>query len=261
VTRRPRAFPVVAGVLALALSAGCSHLPSDTGPIPASRPGLADDAALVPLGSFQAEAGVDGGRMAGEDFIASELLLRYGLHRSVEARLAVATSGGRGSGAPGQAVEDLEVGAKLRLAAGGGGLLDPALTLIPSVSVPTGADRLSSGSMEPGALLVAQWDFGGPFEWGANLGATAVEGGDGRFPELFLGGVVGRSLSDELAVELELVRIAGVGGRAPGAGLWHGALGAAWLIHKDASLDASVGYLKSGRSDGGFVSVGVSVRR
>jgi hypothetical protein len=258
---RCRSFPLLAGVLALALSTGCAHLPSDSAPIPASRPGLTDDAALVPLGSFQAEAGVEAGRMVGEDFLGSELLLRYGFDRNVEVRLGVATSGGRGSGSPGQAVEDLELGAKLRLAAGGSGLLDPALTLIPSISVPTGADRLSSGSVEPGALLVAEWDLGGPFEVGGNLGATAVEGGDGRYTELFIGAVVGRSLSDELAVEAELVRIAGVGGRAPGAGLWHGALGAAWLIHKDASLDASVGYLKSGRSDGGFVSVGVSVRR
>jgi hypothetical protein len=259
--RRNAGGLLVAGALALFLSTGCAHLPSDTGPIPASRPGLTDDAALAPVGSLQAEAGVEGGRMGGDDFMASELLLRHGLHRSVEARLAVATTGGRGSDAPGQAVEDLELGLKVRLAPGGEGLMEPTLTLIPSASIPTGADRLSSGSVEPGALLVAEWDLGGPFEWGGNLGATLAEGGDGRFTELFIGGVVGRALSDEVAVEVELVRIAGVGGRAPGAGLWHSALGAAWLIHKDASLDASVGYLKSGRSDGAFVSVGVSVRR
>jgi hypothetical protein len=254
-------FPVMAGALALALSTGCAHLPSDTGPIPASRPGLTEDAALVPVGSFQAEAGVEGGRMGGEDFMASEFLLRHGLHRSLEARLALATAGGRGSDAPGQAVEDLELGLKVRLAPGGEGLMEPSLTLIPSASIPTGADRLSSGSVEPGARLVAEWDLGGLFEWGGNLGATAAEGVEGRFAELFIGGVMARSLSDELAVEAELVRIVGVGGRAPGSGLWHGALGAAWLVHKDASLDASLGYRKSGRSDGGFVSLGMSVRR
>ena len=247
--------------LTLTLSQACAHLPSDTGPIPSSRPGLTDDAALVPLGSFQAEVGVDAGRMAGEDFLSSELLLRYGLHRMVEARAAVASFGGRGSDAQGQALEDLELSLKLPLRAGGEGLLAPTLALIPFASLPTGADRLSSGTMEAGGLVVAEWDLGLDLEWTGNLGATAAEGDDGRFLEFFLGGGVGRDLSDEVGIEVELVRIAGVGGNAPGVGLWHGAAGLSWLVHRDAQLDAWGGYRKVGRSDGGFLGVGFSVRR
>jgi hypothetical protein len=249
--------------VALALSAGCSTLPSDTGPIPSSRPGLTDDTALVPLGSFQVETGVDGGRLAGEDFLSSELLIRYGLHRNVEARVAVASFGGRGSDAPGQALEDLEVSLKLPLRPGGEGLLAPTLALVPFASVPTGADRLSSGTVEPGALLVAEWDLdmGLGLGWTGNFGGTAAKGDDGRFLELFVGGGVGRALSDEVGIEVELVRTAGVGENAPGVGLWHGALGLSWLVHRDAQLDAWGGYRKMGRNDGGFVGVGVSVRR
>lgn len=243
------------------VAAGCGTLPHDADPIPGSRPGLTDDTELALPRSLQAEAGVDVGRIGGVDFTAAELLLRYGLVPSLEVRLAVESSGGRGSGARGQALEDLEVGFKVRLTEGGEGLPDPALTLVPFVGIPTGADRLTSGSVEPGALLAAEWELGGGLEWTGNVGGTGARGDEGRFLELFVGGAVGRELSDRLGVELEVVRIVGVGGHSPPAGLWHGALGAAWLLDRDAQLDAWAGVQREARERGGFVGVGISVRR
>jgi len=241
--------------------AGCATLPSDTGPIPASRPGLTDDAALVPLGSLQAEAGIDVGRMGGEDYAASELLLRFGLFRHVELRLALESEGGLGSGAPGQALEDLEVGLKVRLRNGGAGLWEPALTVIPFATLPTGADRLTTDTVEPGMLLVGAWDEMLGLEWTGNLGGTAARGADGRYLALFAGGAAARDVTDRLELEVELVRIARLGGHARGPGLWHGALGAGWLVHRDIHLDAWVGLQREGNARGGFVGAGISARR
>lgn len=253
-------FPMAAAC-AVHFLAACATLPPDADPIPASRPGLTDDAALVPRGSVQAEAGVDVGRLGGADYTATELLLRYGLHPAVEARLAVETVGGRGTGAPGQALDDLEVGLKVRLREGNGGPFGPALTVVPFVSLPTGADRLTAGSAEPGLLLVGEWDELFGLEWTGNVGGTSASGDGGRYLELFLGGGAGRELNDRLALEAELVRVARLGGHSEGPGLWHGALGAGWLVHRDAQLDFWGGLQRSGNARGAFVGAGVSVRR
>jgi len=249
--------PLVLVVLAMG---GCATAPATTEPIPGSRPGLTDDAQVVPPRSIQAEAGIDVGRLGGEDFTAGELLLRLGLTPRLEARMEVESEGGLGRGESGLALEDLAVGAKLQLREGGSGFREPTVGLVPSVSFPTGADRLSSGGVEPGALLVAEWE-GAALEWTANLGATAARGDEGRHGEWFLGLASGLDVSPEISVEVEAVRTLARGSASREADLRHLALGAAWLLHPDLQADGWLGLQRNSEGRGGFLGLGISVRR
>lgn len=116
--------PIIAPVLLLL--AGCGHLPPVTDPVPGSRPGLSDDPVVVERRSLQAEAGVEAGRQAGSPFTSGELLLRYGILPAAEARIGVAHHGGGPGPATSAAMEDLELGVKLRLAEGGEGSRETA---------------------------------------------------------------------------------------------------------------------------------------
>lgn len=253
------AVPVPALAAALLVSACAGSVPRDAA-IPGSRPGLTDDEAVVPTGSVQAEAGLDAGRFAGEDFLAGELLLRFGALPGLEARLAVESEGGRGGDGPGQAVGDLEVGLKIALHDPDGRGAVPVLSLLPALSLPTGADRLTAGGVEPGAFLVAAWEGPGP-EWTANLGAAAARGEGGRFLDLFLGVAAGHAVTGRLDLEAEVVRTLERGGHADGPGLRHAAFGAAWLLQPDLQLDAWAGVQREGDARGRFLGLGVSVRR
>jgi hypothetical protein len=247
---------LIGGLVAALLAAGCARPPPAAEAIPGSRPGLTDDPVAVAAGSLQAEAGVDVGRLAGDDYAAGELLLRLGVAGGVEARLGLASHGGRGSGAPAQALEDVGLGFKFRLAREGEGLLAPAMALLPSLTLPTGAERLTAGGVEPGALLVAGWEGAG-VQWTANLGGTAARGADGRVAELFLGVAVGRAISERLELEVEGVRTAARGD----PGLRHAAVGFAWLVHPDLQLDGWAGLQREGDARGRFLGIGISARR
>lgn len=249
-----------AGSMAVGLMAlGCATaIPLD--PIPGSRPGLMDDPDVVVPASLQAELGVDAGRFAGEDFRAGELLLRYGISGAIEARLGVESYGARSDGAPAHALGDPEVGLKIGLAREAEGLTAPALALIPTVTLPVGADRLTAGGAEAALLLVAGWEGPG-FDWTTNLGTASARSEAGRHLEVFTGLAIGRAVTERVDVELELVGTMSRGGNVEDPGLRHAALGAAWLVHPDLQLDAWAGVQREGGARGRFVGVGLSARR
>jgi len=255
--RLPRVGRALASLAGLVIAGCATSVAAD--PIPGSRPGLTDDPVIVAPGSLQAELGMDVGRRASEEFIGGEALVRYGLSRAVEARLGVESEGGRG-GPPGHALGDPEVGFKIAIIHETVGFPAPAVSLLPTITLPIGADRLSAGSPEPGLLFVAGWDGPGP-EWTANLGGTAARSDAGRFLEVFLGLALGHAVSERVDIELEVVRTLERGDHADEPGLRHAALGAAWLVHPDLQLDAWFGVQREGAARGRSFGVGLSVRR
>jgi hypothetical protein len=247
---RPLAFLVVAGCAS-------AH---PAGPVPGSRPGLTDDPIVVAPGSVQAELGLEAGRLAGEDVLAGELLVRYGVSRTIEARLGLETHGRQSGGGSGQAIGDPELGLKIALAPEPGTSPSPAIALLPSITLPMGADALSSGRPEPGVLVVAGWD-GQELEWTWNLGGTAAQAAAGRFLEVFLGFAVAHDLSERITVEVELVRTLEYGDHREGPGLQHAAVGTTWLAHPDLQLDVWAGAQREGEDQGWLLGLGFSARR
>jgi hypothetical protein len=239
--------------------AGCAMSGAPADPIPASRPGLTDDAVVVAPASLQAELGAEVGRLGEEDFLGGELLLRYGVARAIEVRLGVESHGSRADGTAGHALADPEVGVKIAITEGAEGLASPAVVLIPSITLPVGADRLSSGRAEPGVLVAAGWDGPGP-EWTVNLGGSATGSDAGRSLEVFMGVAAAHALSRRVDIEIELVRTLERAGGALETGLRHAAVGAAWLVHPDVQLDAWTGVRRDGTERGSFFGAGLSVR-
>jgi hypothetical protein len=233
----------------------CATLPPGADPIPASRPGLSDDPVLVQRGSLQAEAGLDVGREAGSWFTAGDLLVRYGLFAAAEARLAIGHYAGGPAPLTGVVLDDLELSLKLRLAEGGVGLWEPALALLPNLALPTGASRLTSGAAEPGALVLATWEWPDLLELTANAGGSFAREDEGRSLEPFLAAAVGRNLSRRLGVEFELVRI----GRSETA-LRHAAVGVGWLLSPDFQLDTWFGAQREAGELTRFAGLGISAR-
>jgi hypothetical protein len=235
---------------------GCGPLPPAHDPVPGSRPGLGDDPVVIDRASVQAEAGLEAGRTAGAGFTAGELLLRLGILPGAEARLGLAHFAGGPGPATGLAFEDIEVGFKIRLTEGGTGPGAPALALLPRLSLPTGAARLSAGSAEPGALLLAGWDWPGLLELTANAGATLVREDGRAAAESFLSIALGRDLGERAGVELEVVRVGG-----GDAALRHAAVGGTWLVTTDLMLDVWAGVQDHGGVTTRIGGAGLSVRR
>jgi hypothetical protein len=245
----------------LLVATACASSVPVTDPIPGSRPGLTDDAPVVAVGTIQAEVGSDLRRREGVSELAAEFLGRWGIARGVEGRLGIESETGLGgAGGSSLAVNDLELGFKLAITEGEEGSWRPSLSILPTLTLPTGADRLSSGGLEGGALLVGGWEGPGP-EWTANVGGTAARGEGGRFLDLFLGLAAGGEVSPGVEVEVEVVRTLEVGGRREGPGLRHAALGTAWLVTENLQLDAWVGLEREGTERGRFIGMGISARR
>jgi hypothetical protein len=248
------------GALAGLLIAGCAKAtPGD--PVPASRPGLTDDPVVVTPASLQAEAGFEVGRFAGEEVFGGELLVRYGVAPSIEARLGLQSHGDRSDDSRVHALGDPELSFKIALTHEPGTFRSPAISLLPSITLPIGAERYSSGKPEPGVIVLAGWNGAG-LEWTGNLGGTAAREDAGRFLEAFVGLAIGRALSERIGLEVEVVRTVETGRHAEGPGLRHAAVGAAWLVHPDLQFDAWAGLRREGKGRRGrFFGLGLSARR
>jgi hypothetical protein len=246
---RPLAFLVVAG---------CASAPP-VGSVPGSRPGLTDDPIVVAPGSVQTEMGLEAGRLAGVEVLGGELLVRFGVSRTIEARFGLETHGRRSGGWAGQAIGDPELSLKIALAPEPGTSTSPAIALLPSITLPVGGDALSSGGSEPGMLVVAGWG-GEELEWTWNLGGTAAQAAAGRFFEVFLGFAVAHDLSERIAVEVEFVRTLEYGDHGEGPGLQHAAVGSTWLVHPDLQLDVWTAAQREGEDRGWLVGLGFSTR-
>jgi hypothetical protein len=130
--------------------------------IATDRPSVTASSTVVPKGGLQIESGLQATDSAGQwtlDF--PELLMRYGLLEKTELRLIAPdyflNLPVEGSGAPG--FGDTTVGVAQQLGPIGGF----NLALIPFVSLPTGARRISSGGYDPGLQL--PWSRALPANW------------------------------------------------------------------------------------------------
>jgi hypothetical protein len=120
--------------------------------IATDRPSVTDSSVVVPLGSLQFENGfaetLDQGRSAVD---GPETLMRLGVASKTEVRLTVPDYFGQVAGGPGSnsGFGDLEIGVKQQLGPAAG--FD--VSLVVSLSLPTGAEAISSHGYDPSVQL------------------------------------------------------------------------------------------------------------
>ena len=138
-------FGLAAGTPAYAQAPVVPDVPE----IVTDRPDFTESSEIIPLGWLQLESGASlEGDASTRAFTAPSALFRLGLGHRTEFRFGaeglVAESTGhlRRSGG-----SDLEIGAKVRLLDADRAGID--LALLPMVSLPTGADHLTSGGVDP----------------------------------------------------------------------------------------------------------------
>jgi hypothetical protein len=230
----------------------------------ADRPGFSESTEVVPPGSFQWEAGVlrdraKDGESSTRRWVAPQPLLRLGLTSRVELRLGadgyvrqtVDTAGARESQG---GLADLVLGAKIHLREARG--WRPALALVPTVALPTGAAAFSSGGVDP--QLKLDWSLDLPRGFGLNgslaLGSVSVEAGRQRTDSQSVG--LGHSFPAELQAFLEVYRL----GAAGQGGTWTLDGGLSRILGQRLQVDLSLGRTLTSGQDYWFVSAGVAVR-
>lgn len=150
-------------------------------PISTDRPALTNSSVVVPAGSLQLENGFLETGAQGQSIIdAPETLLRFGLVKTTELRFTVpdyfhsiTTGGPSGFG-------DLAIGVKQQLGPTHG--FD--VSVIAFVSIPNGANSISSGGYDPGVqvpwsrMLTTNWMAAGMFSvyWPTEGGSRNVTG-------------------------------------------------------------------------------------
>jgi hypothetical protein len=140
-------------------------------PIATDRPTVTNSSIVVPVGHLQLENGFLYTSTQGQTVVdATETLLRFGVAARTELRLTVPDYYYNLNGVPGNGsgFGDLAIGIKEQLGPTPGGF-DVSATLF--LSLPTGAQFVSSGGYDPGLQvawsrgLSAKWTAGGMFSF------------------------------------------------------------------------------------------------
>lgn len=119
-------------------------------PITTDRPAVTDSSVVVPPGSLQAENGFTETASQGQRIVdGPETLLRLGVASKTELRLTAPDYFGQSASGMGSGFGDLAMGVKQQL----GPARDFDVSLILSLSVPTGAASISSHGYDPSAQL------------------------------------------------------------------------------------------------------------
>lgn len=249
---------------ALGAQAGTSR----PGPVVTDRPDKTESTSIVPQGFAQLEAGwsLETVAAAGASLHTHTVpgfLARVGVSGALEARVGFAgfqftnqpvLGGDEGLG-------DMELGFKYRLGAARGWL--PDVAVIAAVSVPTGADGVTSGRVDPTVLLTVSRPLSDRVSVGSNLGSSWTttdddQGGRTTLVDLTYTLSFGVALSDRVGTFAETF------GSLPaqeGDAAHHVDGGITLLVRDNLQLDVSVGrgIGGAGASDW-FLGAGVSVR-
>lgn len=135
------------------------------------RPDFTESSVVVPRGAWQLESGFALTRDSGVRSLgAPEMLLRWGIGRRTELRLGLPDFVHTRGSEHGDGFADTYLGFKQQLGAARSGL---GLALIPAVSLPTGARRLTSGRVDPEVKLA--WSRPLPEPWAiSGMGVITV---------------------------------------------------------------------------------------
>ena len=236
---------------------------AELGPLVTDRPDATESSETVGKGLFQLEAGYTFANFERVDVHSiGEFLLRIGvLHENVELRLGFNSySLVRGADVDASGLQNVGIGAKVRLLSGGGvGHARPTIAVLVATTIPTGSEDIEPRSARPEARLAAAWDLSNRLSLGTNLIWSSIKDGDleERHTAQGLSTALGYGLSDRWGAYFEYFGVYPTGER-DSENYLNG--GVTYLISNDLQLDGRVGYGLNGRDDDFFVGFGTAVR-
>lgn len=232
------------------------------GPLVGDRPDFTESTGTIAPGHVQVEAGITWQELGEEDSLtAGEVLVRFGLGESLEARLGVGSwtrvdvPGARLDGH-----EDPTVGLKLRLTPPADDRPPgfPAASLLLGTTVPVGSGDLTSDEWEPEARLALDWIVTDLLSVGANVGIAWPSAGGDRFDQLLASVTLGIAATDRLGVFVETY---GFSEEEPdGDTTQYADTGVTFALTDGLQLDARIGFGLNDPSPERFVGVGVVAR-
>lgn len=248
-----------AALLGLALAIPVT---AQDGPLVSDRPDFTESTGTIAPGHVQVEAGVTWQELGEEDSLtAGEVLVRFGLGESLEARLGVGSwtrvdvPGARLDG-----YEDPTLGLKLRLTPTADDRPPgfPAASLLLGTTVPVGSDDLTSDEWEPEARLALDWIVTDLLSVGANIGVAWPSADGDRFDQLLASVTLGIAATDRLGIFVETY---GFSEEEPdGDATQYADTGVTFALTDDLQLDARIGFGLNDPSPERFIGVGVAAR-
>jgi hypothetical protein len=250
---------IVFGLLLPTASPAFAQQGTSVPELAAGRPGITESAGVAGPGVVQFEGGLelDASRDA-EAWSRTVLLpdvLRIGLTSRLEVRLfGDGLTVERTLSAHDGGLADLAVGAKYIV-------LDPKragfeLAAIPALSLPTGADRLSSHRYQPSLTLSLARDVPAGFDLGASVGATWTRDPHARRTARAASVAIGHPITGPWSGYGEVAAADGDDGRVD----WLGDAGVSRTIGRNAQIDVELGHRLAGGAPDWMIGAGLVVR-
>ncbi|GIW52219.1 MAG: hypothetical protein KatS3mg081_1574 [Gemmatimonadales bacterium] len=233
------------------------------------RPDQTESTGIVPVAFVQLEAGwswaheLDGGARVSTHTVPG-LLVRVGILERLEVR--VGFSGFQSVHTEGQSpgtsgLGDMELGFKYRLWDGHAAI--PEMAVVGHLSIPTGAEGLSSERADPSLVLAFSNAISQRISLGYNLGSgwTTVDDGSGRrtaLVDVIYTVALGISLNRALGIFVESFGIFGVEEGSADSHSLDG--GFTYRFSDNFQLDASAGVGLNRAASDWFVGAGMAVR-
>lgn len=203
---RSARFSVVAASFATTLAACAGAVRPELEPLVTDRPDFTESTETVAPGMAQLESGGTYARAAAEHGgSVGEVLLRVGLDKHTELRIGLNSYDFvRSPAGSTRGLEDASLGAKLKLAAGGGvGSWKPAVAVILASSLPTGASAFRASKPQPEAKLGAAWDLSDRVSFAGNLNYTWVREPHDSYGEVAASSSLGVGVTAKTGAYLE----------------------------------------------------------
>jgi hypothetical protein len=250
---------MVVGLCLLTASTAFAQQGTSVPELAAGRPGITESAGVAGPGVIQFEGGLelDATRDAGA--WSRTVLLPDVLRVGLTSRLEVRVSGDgltveRTPSAHDSGLADLAVGAKyLILDAKRAGV---ELAAIPALSLPTGADRLSSHRYQPSLTLSLARDLPAAFDLGASVGTTWTRDPQQRRVARAASVAIGHAIAGPWAGFGEIAAADG----DDGAVAWLVDAGVSRVIGRDAQIDVELGHRLAGGAPDWTFGVGLVIR-
>ncbi|MFN8574466.1 MAG: transporter [Gemmatimonadaceae bacterium] len=175
-------------------------------PIVTDRPDFTESTDAVPRGTVQVESGATHNRTARvTSQSVGEVLVRLGMTSRSEFRVALNSytiehsPGSRASG-----WEDVAVGAKLKLANGGGtGSWSPALALLAATTLPTGASAFRQDELQPEMKFAQAWSITTRASFSSNINYSWLRSASSNSGEWAASGSFGYTVSPRVGTYAE----------------------------------------------------------
>jgi hypothetical protein len=245
-----------ATLLLLFGSINLSGQETGTSPISTDRPSIGTGTDLVPVGAIQLESGISWNRdQAATTFDGPESFLRIGMSNRIELQTTLPNMHWTGELQQIES-EDVSIGAKFKI---GSENWSWPVSVAGAVSLPTGSKELTSGGVDPFAVLTTQHNLAHGLQFSNTLDIASVSTeGAGRSMSMQIATDMGWCVTQKSCLYLESAPFIGTAQNASG---FTADGGMTWRIAPLLQLDWRVGATVQGNDRTTFASIGYSMRR